>query len=1058
MSKKIEKLKTLLNELFRLDQPDLDFGIYRIMHARSEEITKYLEEGLLPQVKDAFEQYKSGDIDAVENEIKIAIKGARDAGFEPDESPRVIELRKKLADESIDLGSIENEVFNHLYNFFRRYYDKGDFLSKRIYKPGVYAVPYEGEEVKLYWANSDQYYVKTSEYLKNYSFCLQPDNDKNPMRVNFELIDADEEEHDSIKEQENNTRRFLLAPEPFCSVENNELIIRFTYEIESTKQNRKNDEIEQSILDLKDKKLTKWIEKLKMPHTRKDGIESANIRLRIHLDRYTKRNNSDYFIHKDLDGFLRRELDFYIKNEVMHLDDIENESVPKVEQYLSKIKVIRIIATKIIQFLAQIENFSKKLWLKKKFVVEANYCITLDRVPEELYSQIAANEAQCDEWINLFAIDEIERNLIHNGFSKPLSTEFLKANNKLVLDTRFFDGNFKARLVASIENFNQQCDGLLINSDNFQALNLLQERYREQVKCVYVDPPYNTGGDGFLYKDCYQHSSWMSMFSNRLSSFLPLASSDSVFFASIDDNEVFGLKNLLETYFGSDRFESQIIVQSNKRGQTYQSIAKTHEYLFCYLAGGNSEIDELPREISSKSLKDDIGPYELWELRNRNPKFGKHNRPNLYYPIYVDPNSCNSDGYAKISLEKSTHYNIEVLPKNSSGADSCWRWGKDKTVDGYSGASLSILVAKQKKKGGWNIYQKSRKGTTKAKSIWSETEVINEQGTVELGSMGFTSFGFPKPIGLLNKVLQIGAKNDSLILDYFAGTGTTGHAAINLNREDGGKRKYILVEVGHYFDTVMKPRIMKAIYSKSWKSGKPASRQTGMSHCFKYIYLESYEDTLNNLQLNRNDKQKSLLDFDGSKSEDEFKEQYLLNYMLELESAGSQSLMNISDFINPTEYKMNVKQPGSVESCEMNIDLVETFNWLIGITVKHISQSQHLTAEFERDKEGRLSIKGEQYIEESGTWWIRTITGTLPDGRQTLVIWRNRPGGEDTEGVERDNLMLNEWFSKQEYDDAEEAFNFVYVNGSNNLEALKKPEDNWSVRMIEDDFFNLMFE
>jgi adenine-specific DNA-methyltransferase len=180
--------------------------------------------------------------------------------------------------------------------------------------------------------------------------------------------------------------------------------------------------------------------------------------------------------------------------------------------------------------------------------------------------------------------------------------------------------------------------------------------------------------------------------------------------------------------------------------------------------------------------------------------------------------------------------------------------------------------------------------------------------------------------------------------------------------------------------------------------------------------------------------------------------------MLELESAGSQSLMNISDFINPTEYKMNVKQPGSVESCEMNIDLVETFNWLIGITVKHISQSQHLTAEFERDKEGRLSIKGEQYIEESGTWWIRTITGTLPDGRQTLVIWRNRPGGEDTEGVERDNLMLNEWFSKQEYDDAEEAFNFVYVNGSNNLEALKKPEDNWSVRMIEDDFFNLMFE
>src|SRR5205814_7525312 len=116
--------------------------------------------------------------------------------------------------------------------------------------------------------------------------------------------------------------------------------------------------------------------------------------LEKHLTQYTASNTFDYFIHKDLGGFLHRELDFYIKNEVMHLDDIEHESAPKVEQYLSLIRVIRTIAHKIIAFLEQLENFQKRLWLKKKFVVETNYCFTLDRVPEEFYKEIAANDAQ----------------------------------------------------------------------------------------------------------------------------------------------------------------------------------------------------------------------------------------------------------------------------------------------------------------------------------------------------------------------------------------------------------------------------------------------------------------------------------------------------------------------------------------------------------------------------------------------------------------------------------------------------------------------------------------
>ena len=201
--------------------------------------------------------------------------------------------------------------------------------------------------------------------------------------------------------------------------------------------------------------------------------------MRVHLDRYSARNTFDYFNHKDLGTFLRRELDFYIKNEVMHLDDVENESAPRVEQYLSKIKVIRKIAGKIIAFLAQLEDFQKKLWLKKKFVVETQWCITVGCIPQAFYPEIAANEAQREEWVRLFAIDEINGDLMKPWYSKPLKPEFLKAHPTLVLDTRHFDAGLTERLLEAIGEVDAQTDGALFHSENFQALSLMQERYRE---------------------------------------------------------------------------------------------------------------------------------------------------------------------------------------------------------------------------------------------------------------------------------------------------------------------------------------------------------------------------------------------------------------------------------------------------------------------------------------------------------------------------------------------------------------------------------------------------
>ncbi|MDR9756018.1 MAG: DNA methyltransferase [Thermoanaerobacterales bacterium] len=186
-------------------------------------------------------------------------------------------------------------------------------------------------------------------------------------------------------------------------------------------------------------------------------------------------------------------------------------------------------------------------------------------------------------------------------------------------------------------------------------------------------------------------------------------------------------------------------------------------------------------------------------------------------------------------------------------------------------------------------------------------------------------FPYNHPISVYQKLIwSVLYKGEGIVLDYFAGSGTTAHAVINLNREDGGNRKYILVEMGNYFNTVTKPRIKKAIYAKDWKDGKPQDRNTGVSQIFKYIRLESYEDTLNNIELTRTPEQTRQLMIDTK-----LFNEYLISYMLDIESRGS--LLNLDIFKEPFDYKMKIAENN--ETKETNIDMVETFNYLIGLTV-----------------------------------------------------------------------------------------------------------------------------
>ena len=321
-----------------------------------------------------------------------------------------------------------------------------------------------------------------------------------------------------------------------------------------------------------------------------------------------------------------------------------------------------------------------------------------------------------------------------------------------------------------------------------------------------------------------------------------------------------------------------------------------------------------------------------------------------------------------------------------------------------------------------------------------------------LGSRDY--FSYPKSVPLVEDCLRASSCTPGTsVLDFFAGSGTTGHAVISLNREDQGKRRYILIEQGEYFDTVLKPRIQKVVYSADWKEGKATAPQTGISHAFKVLKLESYEDTLNNLEPSRTRQQQLTLDSPEAQGSDSFKEHYLLHYMLDVETRGSQSLLNVQAFTDPTAYKLKVKRPGSDESGEVNIDLLETFNWLVGLTVQHITAPQSFSAAFERDSEKRLRLNGRLKQEENAPYWFRTVTGRTPDGRKTLIIWRKLTGEP-----EQDNLVLDEWFRKHAYSTRDTDFDLIYVNGGNNLPNVRRDDETWKVRLIEEDFHRLMFE
>ena len=1022
ISESLEKLQKLLEKLFRADAADLDFGIYRIINYRRDQFENFIDKELPDIVKNALEantDLESAHKDITEKEDKVR-EFSRNLGEEIlDADGKLVNEKYKdtpvvkdffNAKENLESPQTrdqrEDVVYNHLYTFFSRYYDNGDFIPRRRYSQTErYAVPYNGEEVYLHWANRDQYYVKSGEHFSDYRF------KSNNITVIFDLRDVDIEK-DNVK----GAKRFFipLSAETNYNAEIDEVCIPFEYRPltdeekshygKRDQQDKIVDEAEQEIIA----HLGNYNIQSELGHE-KDGITP----LKQHLRTYTRRNTADFFIHKNLEQFLNREFDVYIKNRVMPLSSLIFDDVNFQDDNLTRVnwietsKLVHSIASKIIIFLAHIEEFQKRLWLKKKFVLSTDYCLTLDRVPEEFYPGIIENTAQLEEWKNLFAIHEIDGNLIGADYTKPLSVGFLKENPNLVLDTCHFGSDFKDCLLAHFDDLDNETDGLLIHGENFQGLNLLTEKYSKSIKSIYIDPPYNTNASAILYKNNYKDSSWMSLMADRILVSQGLLADNGIFCVAIDDVEAANLRLLLQNLFGKENELGIVAVFSNPSGNASPTgFASAHEYVMFFGITEASLIGRLEwtdEQLKSYNNIDEKGKFKWTPLRRgEGPNNSRTARPRLFYPLFVKndririPNmEWNNEDRNWLLLESPSHSETVVWPiKNDDEKELSWRYGVETLRE-----KLSELSVKSDRSGNVLIHLKwylKNEGVL-PKTLWNNNlYAAPRYGTSFLKNMigDVLAFPFPKSIHLMEDCLRVASlTTEETVLDYFGGSGTTAHATINLNRQDNGKRKYILVEMGHHFDAVLKPRIKKAVYAEKWKDAKPVSRESRFSHMFKYQRIESYEDALNNIKFNETEHRNLLL------------EEHQLSYMLESGTRESPTFLNISELQNPYSYQLNIVK--DMQTQTQTIDLPETFNYLLGLSV----QTRRCLHDEDRS-----------YLVYRGTVGQKTV----------VIIWRETAEWEQKDW-ERDYNFIQE---QELIKDASE----VYVN-TNSIVAGAKPLD-----------------
>ena len=991
----------LLGRLFQLDCADLDFGVYRIMKLKSAVIKERLIDGIgdiaeqaLGGVDREARKRRQKALEKAAGEVRedltpdaINSEGELDAQYRgTNVGKKYLKAREDAKAESAvsaaEMDKIEAELFNHLCRFFDRYYEDGDFMPRRrVSKRGVHSLPYNGEDVHLHWANRGQYYIKSAPQFSSYAFNVAGG------RVRFVVRAAP----DMPKDNNKGGKRLFFPLMKDAAPRGGEMEIPFEHRPANAKDKIKNgngngkaqDEIiaraEEAARKAADKTKNKMLAALLDKADGKDNKDKTL--LALHLKRYARGSDSDFFIHRDLRGFLSGALDSYIKTEVLDIGEFAAMDEARIVWNAALVRAMREIGGEIVNFLAQFEDFQKTLWEKKKFVTETNYIVRLgaldDKTRKAVVGAVVKNEKQWKEWKKLGMLGK-DAALFAAKQKDKARREWLANNPAAPLDTKHFDETFALQLLAAFDNIDENADGVVIHGDNFQALNLITGKYRGRVKCVYIDPPYNTENDDFIYKDGVPASSWLSMVYDRAVAVKSLLSPDSwSFWTNLDDGQIAEYRLLLNEVFGAAHFSGNVAWKKTS-GDNKPPFAFVHDNLLVY--GADIGRATPPPQVERQYSNPDNDPRGKWAESDYRSKWNKTERKNLYYGI-KQPNTgeiiypdTHSDSPRVWGCEEETH-------KENEANKLVW-WGRDG------------LGKEPKKKRFWSEHE-----GVNIRSVWDDAGTNDNASQLLRDMFGKEVNGRlnPKPWELVRKIGTYALRYGGTIVDYFAGSGTTAHAVINLNREDGGERKFIMVEMGEYFNEVLLPRIKKVMFAPEWKDGKPAHNGNGGDmfegkgepRLIKYQRIESYEDALDNIHF----------DEDAALSDEK---DYQARYMLKWESKDCATFANGAALDSPFPYKLRRAKDGKDEY--VSADLPETFNYLAGM---------HLRAR-------RKVRDGErEYLLDFG----------VMDGKETAIVWRDTQGWEKADYLrDRKFLQGQEWVKSAR---------MVYTNGDNALKGAK---------------------
>jgi len=1025
-----EKFQKLLKEMFQFETSDLDFGIYRILNYKRKQIENFIDNDLKKKVESAFEKYKSETLKDINQRLEDAKQkviqslgqdaftptGELDKKYETTPVGEEFLTLKKQKEEAKNIESIQSHVFNDLYNFFSRYYEDGDFIPqyRLSIKKHTYAVPYDGEEVKLYWANYDQYYTKTGTLFRDYTF------DSEGYRVVFRIVSAKEELGSNKATKE---RFFILDDEKPIEERDKELIIRFQYrelvegekilksyeevfrtanenDKDNEESNKKGKQIKQDKLNqiLREQIINKIKDNTKKTVLQKDKKDSKGNSISLleyHLNRFTAKNTKDYFIHKNLKRFLLEQLDYFIKAEVLDVENIGKENL--LDKNIARAKVVKEIGETIIDFLAQIEDFQKKLWEKKKFVIKTDYVITLDKIKEyagggfleSVIDEILNNKGQLEDWQKL-------------GFGEIKSKEdlILKKNlygiewKKLPIDTKYFSLEFKEELLERLtekHDLEGIIDGLLIKSENWQALNLLLEKYKDKLQTIYIDPPFNKEQDAdYLYNVKYKDSTWIALLENRLRLARKLLDEKGSIFVRCDYNGNMYVRLLMNDVFGKENFRNEIVVKTGapKAGlisqfKEFKAMTNAYNNLYWY-----SKKEEIRFSGFYKEAPEEKKKFGFWADFQKGKAY---DRPTMRYEILG------------ISIDEGQ-----------------WKWSKErayKAVENYQKYLEVSKVTGETLEEYWTKTGKQlefikREGNKIKYWVHPRDELLVDNNWLDIS--GFSSgwnFLTENSEKLLKRVIESTSNEGDLVMDFFLGSGTTTAVAHKL------KRKWIGVEMGEHFYSVVLPRMKKVLaYDKSGISKeddvKEKYNEKSAGGFFKYQIIEQYEDSLDNIELKEDGTLQKYL-----------KDEYLIKYFLNYETKESPYLLNIEFLKNPFAYKLKVNLSEVGEPEEVIIDIPETFNYLLGLRVNKIKVRR-------KDNRKYMFVFGEKEDKNIAVVWREYDDG-----------WSDKDFKEDKEFIMKE---LESWMPQ-----------VVYINGQSIL-TPNFGSFTSEVRYIEPEFKRLM--